>query len=50
MLMPIIYMDNVKEIFGEMFYRILGAVSIIDGTLSVFDSHLFKIVYTQHPK
>lgn len=50
MLMPIIYMDNVKEIFGEMFYRILGAVSIIDGTLSVLTAIFLKLYTHKHPE
>ncbi len=50
MLMPIIYLDNLKEYFGEMFYRVLGAIAIINGTLSVLTAIFYRLFSNKHPE
>jgi succinate dehydrogenase hydrophobic anchor subunit len=50
MLQAIIYVENSKEVMGEMFFRILGATTIVDGTLSVLAIIFYKLYTLKHPK
>lgn len=50
MLQPLIYIDNAIEILGEMFFRVLGAVGIVDGTLSILTIIFYKLYIHKHPK
>lgn len=50
MLQPIIYIDHATQVLGEMFFRILGAIAIIDGTLSILTIIFHKIYLNKHPK
>ena len=50
MLQPIIFFDNAIKELGEMFFRILGAIGIIDGTLSILTIIFFKLYMHKHPK
>ncbi|MEI7719377.1 MAG: hypothetical protein WCI72_05900 [archaeon] len=50
MLQPIIYVDNATRVLGEMFFRILGAVAIIDGTLSILTIIFHRLYMNKHPK
>ena len=43
MYLPIIYMDDVSLVFGDFYYRLLGAAAIIDGTCSVLAIILYKL-------
>ena len=50
MLQPVIFIDNTSKILGEMFFRILGAAGIIDGTLSILTIIFYKLYMHKHPK
>lgn len=50
MLQPMIYVDNAAAVLGEMFYRILAAVAIIDGTLSILAIIFYKLYMHKHPR
>jgi hypothetical protein len=50
MLLPVIFIDNAVTVLGEMFFRILGAAGIIDGTLSVLTIIFYKIYMHKHPE
>ena len=50
MLQAVIYIDNVTQVLGEMFFRILGAMGIIDGTLSILTIIFYKLHMHKHPK
>lgn len=50
MLLPVISIDNASKVLGEMFFRILGAVGIIDGTLSVLTIIFYKLYMHKHPE
>lgn len=51
MLQPIIYIDdNAFEVLGELYYRILAAVGIIDGTLSILTVIFYKLYMHKHPE
>lgn len=50
MLQPVIYIENATKVLGEFFFRILGAVGIIDGTLSILTIILYKLYMHKHPK
>jgi len=50
MLQPVIYVDNPLTVLGEMFFRVLGAVAIIDGTLSILVIIFYKLHMQRHPK
>jgi hypothetical protein len=49
MMQPIIYISN-KSILGDIYFRILGAVGIIDGTLSILTIIFYKLYMNSHPK
>ena len=50
MLQPVIYIDNVTRVLGEMYFRVLGAMGIIDGTLSILTIIFYKLYMHKHPK
>ncbi|MDD4122682.1 MAG: hypothetical protein PHO23_00065 [Candidatus Pacebacteria bacterium] len=50
MLQPIIFIDNATRVLGDMYFRILGASAIIDGTLSVLLIIFYKLYMSKHPK
>ena len=50
MLLPVIFIDNATKVLGEMFFRILGAAGIIDGTLSVLIIIFYKLYMHKHPE
>ncbi|MBM3233115.1 hypothetical protein FJZ18_03045 [Candidatus Pacearchaeota archaeon] len=50
MLLPLIYIDNASATLGEVYYRILGAAGIIDGTLSILAIIFYKLYMHKHPK
>lgn len=50
MLQPIIYISGAFQQLGEMFFRILGAIGIIDGTLSILVIIFYKLYMHKHPK
>lgn len=50
MLMPVIFISNAGEVLGEVFFRILGAAGIIDGTLSVLTIIFYKMYMNKHPE
>ena len=49
MLLPVIYINNAFDVLGELYYRFLGAVGIIDGTLSILTIILYKLYMRNHP-
>jgi hypothetical protein len=49
-LQPIIYVSDASVVLGEMYYRILAALSIIDGTLSILTIIFYKLHLHQHPE
>jgi hypothetical protein len=50
MLLPVIYVENAAIALGEMFFRILSAAAIIDGTLSILTIIFYKLYMHNHPK
>ncbi len=50
MIMPIIYVANATKVLGETYYRILGALGIIDGTLSILAIIFYKLYIHKHPE
>jgi len=50
MLQLVIYTSNATKVLGEMFFRILAAVSIIDGTLSILTIIFYKLYMHKHPE
>jgi len=50
MLQLVIYIKNSSVVLGEMFFRILGAVGIVDGTLSILAIIFYKLYIHKHPK
>ncbi len=50
MLQPAIYIDHATKVLGEFFFRVLGAIGIIDGTLSILTIIFYKFHMNKHPK
>jgi hypothetical protein len=50
MLQLVIYTDNFVQTLGELFFRILAALGIIDGTLSILTIIFYKLYMNKHPK
>jgi hypothetical protein len=50
MLQPIIYINNATAVLGDMYFRILAAAGIIDGTLSILTIIFFKLYMSKHPE
>src|SRR3989344_62197 len=48
MLLPVIYITDSLMVIGELYYRILGAVGIIDGTLSILVIIFYKLYTHKH--
>lgn len=49
MLLPIIYMDDARNVLGDLYYRVLAAMGIIDGTLSILTIIFYRIFMHNHP-
>lgn len=49
-LLPIILIDNSYKLLGEFYFRILGAIGIIDGTLSILTMIFYKLYLHKHPE
>ena len=43
LLQPIIFIDNASRVIADVYFRILGATAIIDGTLSVLLIIFYKL-------
>jgi hypothetical protein len=50
MLHPVIYVNNATKVLGEFYFRVLGAVGIIDGTLSILTIIFYKLYMHKHPQ
>jgi hypothetical protein len=50
MLQPIIFIDNAVRVIGDIYFRILGATAIIDGTLSVLLIIFYKLYMNKQSK
>jgi hypothetical protein len=50
MLQLVIYTENPFKSLAEMFFRVLGATAIIDGTLSVLTIIFYKLYIHKHPE
>lgn len=50
MLQPIIFIDNSTRVLGSIFFRILGASAIINGTLSIITIIFYKLYLHKHPE
>lgn len=50
MMQPIIYIDNAFDGLGEMYFRILGALAIIDATLSILTIIFYRLYAHKHPE
>lgn len=50
MLQPIIFIDNASRVIADVYFRILGATAIIDGTLSVLLIIFYKLYMNKLPK
>lgn len=50
MLLPMIFMRSPLKELSEMFFRILGAVGIVDGTLSILTIIFYKLYMHNHPQ
>ena len=50
MLLVSIFIQDATIVLGELFFRILGAMAIIDGTLSVLTIIFYRIYVGKHPE
>ncbi len=50
MLQPIVYLNDATKVLGEFYFRVLAAMGIIDGTLSVLTIIFYKLYMNKHPK
>ncbi len=50
MLLPIIYIHDAAAVLGGMYFRILAAISIVDGTLSILTIIFYKLFMHKHPE
>jgi hypothetical protein len=50
MLQPVIYLNDVTQVFGESFLRILAAIGIVDGTLSILTIIFYRLYMNKHPR
>ena len=50
MIQPTIYLDNPETLLGGMYYRLLAAAGIIDGTLSILTIIFYKLYVQKHPE
>jgi len=50
MFLPIIYITDSTRVLGEMYFRILAATGIIDGTLSILTIIFYKLYMHKHPE
>jgi hypothetical protein len=50
MLQPIVYITDATTVLGDFYFRFLGAMGIIDGTLSVLIIIFYKLYMNKNPK
>ena len=50
LLQPIIYTTNAIRVLPEMYFRWLGAIAIIDATLSILTIIFYKLYINKHPE
>lgn len=50
MLLPTIFIDRAHVILGDFYYRLLAAMGIIDGTLSILAIIFYKLYIHKHPE
>lgn len=50
LIMPLLFIGNPKDTLGDFYYRLLAAVGIINGTLTVLVLIFFKLFIQKHPK
>lgn len=50
MLLPITFMNNADVLLGSFFYRLLAAIGIVDGTLTVLTMIFYKLYMHNHPQ
>lgn len=50
MLQPVIYILNSTNTLGELYFRILAAAGIVDGTLSILTIIFYKLYMYKHPE
>lgn len=48
LLLPIVFLEN--SVFGDFYFRALGALAIVDGTLSILTMIFYKLYLHNHPK
>lgn len=46
----VVFTDDATGVLGEMYFRILGALAIIDGTLSILTMIFYKLYMHKHPE
>ncbi len=49
MLVPVIFVDNGGDILGDVYYRLLAALGIIDATLTLLAIILHRLYLQKHP-
>tara|TARA_Y100000310_G_scaffold163794_1_gene163586 strand:- start:6545 stop:7279 length:735 start_codon:yes stop_codon:yes gene_type:complete len=50
MLQAVIYIENATRVLGEIFFRLLGAAGIIDGTLTILTIIFYTLYTKKHPR
>jgi len=50
MLIPVIFINNADLVLGDMYFRILSAAGIIDGTLTILSIIFYKRYMQLHPE
>ena len=50
MFMPVIFINNARDVLSNMFFRVFGAAGIIDGTLSILTIIFYKLYMHKHPE
>jgi hypothetical protein len=50
MLLPVIYINKASMILGEFYFRVVGALGIVDGTLSILAIIFYKLYLHNHPQ
>ncbi len=50
MLQPIIYVHNADAVLSPVFFRVLAAAAIVDGTLSILTMIFYKLYLHKHPE
>lgn len=50
MMQPAIYIENATKVLGELYFRVMGAAGIIDGTLSILTIIFYRLYMHKHPR